>query len=72
MDIPKIVGITKKWLAKAHATIDQKQRRVGYVKDALCHLDFRIIGPKEQLDESTVYLVTPPVIGRELQPTLRT
>ena len=49
---------------------DQKQRRVGYVKDALCHLDFRIIGPKEQQDESTVYLVTPPVIGPKLQRNL--
>ena len=67
VDIPKIVGVTKKWLAKAHAKPDQKQRRVGHVKDALCHLDFRIIGPKEQLDESTVYLVTPPVIGQRLQ-----
>ena len=70
MDIAKIVGITKKWLAKAHSKADQKQRRVGYVKDALCHLDFRIVGPKKQPDEPTVYLVTPPVIGQKLQRNL--
>ncbi len=67
IDIPKIVSMTKKWLSKAHSKIDQKQRRVGYMKDALCHIDFRVIGPKEHPSESTVYLVTPPVLGQRLQ-----
>ena len=67
IDIPKIVSMTKKWLSKAHSKIDQKQRRVGYMKDALCHIDFRIIGPKEQPNDPTVYLVTPPVLGQRLQ-----
>ena len=66
IDINKIVSITKKWLKRANTKQEQKQRHVGYVKDALCHIDFRIIGPKKA-DEPTVFIVTPPVIGQRLQ-----
>lgn len=67
IDVSKIVAITKKWFAKTDPTSSQKQRRVGYVRDALCHIDFRIIGPKKEANEATVYLVTPPVIGQQLR-----
>ena len=67
IDINKVVSLTKKWVEKTDVQKGQTQRRVGYVKDALCHLDFRIIGPKKEANEPTVFLVTPPVIGHRIQ-----
>ena len=72
VDIPKIVALSKKWLAKVHlkGTTNQdkeKSRRVGYVKNATCHIDFRVIGPKKDAQSPNIYLVTPPVIGQKIQ-----
>lgn len=78
VNIPNIVSLTKKWLAKIHAknqsSHDQDMgasKSVGYVKNAMCHLDFRVIGPKLDSHDETVLLVTPPVIGQKMKRNIK-
>lgn len=70
MSFEKVMDATNKWLQKIHAEPSKKRRHSGYVKDSLCHIDFRVIGKKKTAEEQTVFTVTPPVIGQRLQRNL--
>ena len=72
MNFEKVVDATQKWLQKIHADPSNKRRQSGYVKDSLCHIDFRVTGRKKTAEDNTVFTVTPPVIGQRLKRNLST
>jgi hypothetical protein len=70
IDMDHVASVAQKWLKK-HSKKPSK-RHSGYVKDNICHIDFRIVGTKDTPSQPTVSLVTPPVIGRQMTRHIQT
>lgn len=71
-NVDNIVAVTKKWLTKMNAssilpTDSRKNRKkTGYYKDSYTHIDFSILGRKQQPKDNTVGHILQPVIGRKM------